>query len=77
MYTPFPADQAKIHNNFTYHAPTEGQRERYVQIRAHAKAFAQFLVHQCPGSRELSLAITNLEQAVMWANAAIARNEAA
>jgi hypothetical protein len=28
----------------------------------------------CPESREKSLAITNLEQAVMWANAAIARN---
>jgi hypothetical protein len=25
--------------------------------------------------RETSLAMTNLEQAVMWANAAIARNE--
>jgi hypothetical protein len=33
------------------------------------------LQYLCPGSRELSLAITKLEEAVFWANAAIARNE--
>ncbi len=29
----------------------------------------------CPESREKSLAITNLQQSVMWANASIAINE--
>jgi hypothetical protein len=33
------------------------------------------LLELCPESRELALASTNLEQCVMWANAAIARNE--
>ena len=33
------------------------------------------LVDECPDSRELSVALTKLEEAVMWANAAIARNE--
>lgn len=28
----------------------------------------------CPDSRELSLAITKLEEAIMWANASIARS---
>lgn len=28
----------------------------------------------CPESREKSLAVTNLEESVMWANASIARN---
>jgi hypothetical protein len=32
-------------------------------------------VEHTPESREQSLALTNLEQAVMWANAAIARRE--
>ena len=32
----------------------------------------QFALH-CPESREASLAITKLEEAIMWANAAIAR----
>lgn len=29
----------------------------------------------CPSSRERSLAMTKLEEAVMWANSAIARNK--
>lgn len=61
--------------NFTYHSPKDNQPERYQLIRNSAKEFANLLVDNCPQSRELSLAITNLEQAVMWANAAIARNE--
>ena len=40
-----------------------------------AHEFAIFLTKTCPESRELSLALTHLEEAVMQANAAIARNE--
>jgi len=40
-----------------------------------AKIFAQELCRFCPDSRERSLALTKLEEAVSWANAAIARNE--
>ncbi|MGP3782344.1 Acb2/Tad1 domain-containing protein [Paenibacillus sp. 1A_MP2] len=36
---------------------------------------AELIDEQTPKSREQSLAMTNLEQAVFWANAAIARNE--
>lgn len=36
---------------------------------------AWFVVAPAPDSREKSLALTHLEDAVMWANAAIARNE--
>lgn len=64
-----------IANNFKYHAPKGNQQERYEEIRSQAKAFAEALVMFCPQSRELSLALTNLESAVMWANASIARNE--
>jgi hypothetical protein len=60
---------------FTYHAPHGNQLEKYTEIRATALEFALRLSELCPDSRELSLAITNLESAVMWANAAIARNE--
>lgn len=31
-------------------------------------------VEDCPPSRERALAVTNLEQAVMWANKAISRD---
>ncbi len=64
-----------IEKCFTYHPPKEGQAERYKEIRDMAKIFAQELCRFCPDSRERSLALTKLEEVVMWANAAIARNE--
>lgn len=60
---------------FTYHAPKPGQSEKYQQIRDRAKDLAGLMDILCPDSREFSLAITKLEEAVMWANAAIARRE--
>ncbi len=65
----------KIENAFTYHAPKSDQPERYLALREKGKELALLMVETCPASRELSLALTNLEQATMWANAAIARNE--
>ncbi len=58
---------------FTYHAPKPGQPEAYQHIRDKAHELAQLIVLLCPESRELALALTNLEQSVMWANAGIAR----
>jgi hypothetical protein len=66
---------ATLENNFKYHSPLPGQPKRYEAIRAKAKELAYLMQESCPKSRELSTAMTNLEQAVMWANAAIARNE--
>lgn len=65
----------RIENNFVYHAPKGDQQDRYVAIRDYAKEFAYLLVGTCPESRELSLALTHLEEAVMEANASIARHE--
>lgn len=64
-----------ITNRFTYHAPKPDQINRYTTIRDMARDFAVSLDALCPVSRELSLAITHLEETVFWANAAIARNE--
>lgn len=68
-------DKAKIENAFTYHAPKDDQPQRYTELRDAGKTLAELMTALCPQSRELSLALTNLEQAIMWANAAIARNE--
>ena len=65
----------QIENNFKYHAPKGDQAERYEMMRKTAKILAEMIDDYCPRSREKSLAMTNLEQSVMWANAAIARNE--
>lgn len=63
-----------LDNRFTYHAPKEGQPEKYEEIRDRARQYAHALNGLCPDSREKSLAITKLEQVVFWANASIARN---
>ncbi len=68
-------DRADLANRFTYHAPQGDQVERYQQIRNRAHELALFLNYKVEDCRELSLAITHLEQAVMWANAAIARHK--
>lgn len=66
--------QAMIDNNFTYHPPQPGQGEKYVALREKAKELAVMMVDLVPESRERATAITNLETAVFWANAGIARN---
>lgn len=65
----------QIDRNFTYHAPRGDQAERYTVLREQSRLLALQIVSMTPISREQSLALTNLEQAVFWANAAIARNE--
>lgn len=63
-----------LDNIYKYHAPKEGQQEKYEAIRAKAKELAQLIDVECPESRERSVAFTHLETAVMWANASIARS---
>lgn len=60
---------------FSYHAPKGDQAIRYELIRTHAKYMAEKIMGNCPPSRERALALTNLQQAIMWANASIAINE--
>lgn len=64
-----------LDNIYKYHAPKEGQSEKYEAIRNKAKELALLIDSMCPDSRERSSSFTNLEQVVMWANASIARNE--
>lgn len=68
-------DLIDINNRFTYHKPHGDQNQRYVELREQARELALKIHTRCPESRERSLAITNLEQSIMWANASIARNE--
>lgn len=65
---------SQLENNFKYHAPKEGQPEKYTAIREKAKELAYLIDSLCPNSREKSVALTELETSVMWANASIARN---
>ena len=63
----------EIETRFTYHAPFADQPRLYETLRSAGKQLAYLILDSTPESREQSLAITALEQAIMWANAAIAR----
>lgn len=65
---------ADLLNRFSYHPPSGNKTAAYNEVRAKALEFAEFLNVTVPDGRELSLALTKLEEAVMWANAGIARD---
>jgi hypothetical protein len=65
----------ELASRFTYHAPKGDQPQRYEKLRFNGRNLAEMIDELCPESREKSLAMTSLEQAIMWANASIARNE--
>jgi len=67
--------EEELEARFTYHAPKPDQLPRYDRIRQEAKALARLIVNITPASREQSIALSHLEEAVMMANAAIARRE--
>ena len=67
--------QTELDNRFIYHVPKSDQQARYEQLQFQAKQLAKLIIDLTPNSREQSLALTNLEQAIFWANASIARNE--
>lgn len=65
----------RIEKDFRYHAPeSPGQTETYQRIRRLARNYAHELVELVPPSRELSRALSALEDVVHRANAGVARN---
>lgn len=75
MYQPTPEMLQRLHVTFSYQPPHGDQAQRYEQLRDGARELALLIAHATPYSREQSLALTHLEEVVMFANAAIARNE--
>lgn len=58
---------------FAYHAPDRARAELHEDVRAGIYSLARWLNETLPTGREASLVITHLEEAMFWANAAIAR----
>jgi hypothetical protein len=77
MYTRRELDSEEsidLNKRFTYHAPKEGQPNAYEFLRGMARDLGAAIMSTQETSRERSLAITKLEECIMWANAGIARN---
>jgi hypothetical protein len=67
---------ATIEHNFKYHPPRGSAVEKHAAIRAKAKELADLIDQSLPAiaAREKATAITNCEQAMMWACAGVARH---
>jgi hypothetical protein len=71
-------DPLDLRDRFQFHpADTADKRNGHAMVRAAGEHLALSLSDLLPGGREASLAITHLEQSMMWANAAQARGLAA
>lgn len=69
-------DHADIEHRFAFHpaaAGAEHTAEAHEAIRRAGAAFAHTIAAIVPGGREEALAVTQVENAMMWANAGIAR----
>lgn len=67
-------DVIDLIRRFDYHPPRDtATAEAHTIIRQDCRALAEQINGICPEGREKALAITHLEEVMMWANAAIAR----
>ena len=65
-----------IEHRFAFHAATtEEKRDAHASVRQACRRLADFINESAPDGREKSLAITHVEEAMLWANAAIARQQ--
>lgn len=65
-----------LKNRFSYHSPPNQERaDKHEEIRGILLSAAQDIDELVPDGREKSSAISNLELAMFWANAGLARQE--
>lgn len=70
-----PIDYAELDRRFTAHEVDADVVTCLDAVRAAGRSMAVSVSQVAPVGRELSLALTKIEEAVFWANAAIAREE--
>lgn len=65
----------QLSDRYTFYVPKSDQIGRYEMISAAVLGVAQIIVKETPCSPEQTRALNALDEAMMLANAAIARNE--
>lgn len=67
-------DLDELNNRFQYHPPLTDDRKRaHERVRQYLLQMAQEFEESLPDGREKAVVMTKLEEAMFWANAAIAR----
>lgn len=66
-------DYAELDNRFVHHPPDEDRATLHQGIRDAGREAALRVLQLVPEGRERAIAITKIEEFVMWANAGIAR----
>lgn len=74
MANEFPSNE-QLENRYRHHAPKGDQAQRYAMIREAVLACAKVIRDLTPTSREQDRAFEELDAAMMFANASIARSE--
>ena len=67
-------EQADLDNRFKFHPANDNTGPKHDQVRQWCLDLASTINSLVPDGREKSLAITKLEEVMMWSNAGIARN---
>ena len=73
MTAPRGIDPTELANRFGFHPATDETGPKHAGVRGECQNLAFALNALVPDGREKSLAITALEECMMWANAGIAR----
>ncbi|CAL9480721.1 Acb2/Tad1 domain-containing protein [Streptomyces sp. enrichment culture] len=69
-------DPAELTRRFAYRPPTTPDRTAaHATLRGACAGLAAQITDLCPPGREQALALTKVEEAMFWANAALARQQ--
>jgi hypothetical protein len=62
----------EVANRFRFHPATPDTGQVHDAVRLHHGDLAEWIEENVPDSRERSLALTSLQESMMWCNAAVA-----
>lgn len=68
-------EDTQLLDRWRHYKPHGDQSRRFIKINQSTRKLAAIILENCPRSRELSLALTHLENVRLWSNNAIMKNE--